>query len=124
MTANEEKVDLEAQESELSDAEKFKELSDSYSELLVQYYRLRKALEEDFTWILDKLKGARELPRSKTIEIINEVITYGEKVTPILHNSRMNLEDTLGIGGVYEDHHEGVTGPTPDEITSLSKKHR
>lgn len=80
----------------MSDTEDYDWRSE-YVKLLSNQYRLRVSLESDFRYFLKKLKEARSSSRSKSIEIMNEMIEYLDMAVPKLEEKRREMDKKLDI---------------------------
>lgn len=103
MTANEEPADSEAPG--IEDPAVFRL---EYTKIIAHYYRLRKVVETDFKRMILHLKEARELTRSDSLYIINELLDYLEQVVPELKKLRTSLAEQMGEVADYIDGQEGT----------------
>ncbi|MBD3405100.1 MAG: hypothetical protein GF411_03060 [Candidatus Lokiarchaeota archaeon] len=82
-------------------------LRQQYTQLVVDFYRLRKTLELDFIRIKTHLKEAREASHSQRINILNGVLEYLDEAIPELRKSRISLKEQMGEVADYVDEKEG-----------------
>jgi len=113
MTANEDQTDSEVQD--INNPATFQM---HYTNLVAQYYRLRKSVEADFKRILLHLREARESSRSESLDTINGVISYIEAVLPELEKLRLHMDSQMGEVSKYIDKEEG----TVDEMFNSSPR--
>ena len=92
----------------------FSDLKIEYTKLAIHQYRLRRALTEDFKHFKKQLVLAREVNRSKSIHIMNELIEYVDRTIPILEKKTEQFRSELGplanVVDSAESIPEGVTG--------------
>lgn len=122
MTQKEEKVDSVQQEP--TEKTTFEDLKIEYTKLAIHQYRLRNALTEDFKHFKKQLVLAREVERSRSIHIMNELIEYIDRTVPILEMKTAQFREELGpLANVVDSAERGPEGVTGEKRRVPSSGH-